>query len=138
MKIDNLKFRYWDNLINKYVYSDDYGFSDPAEKLRSFFQNAAWYSNGEIEKYSGFKDTNNKPIFEGDIVEADIQHEQYKIGQLFEVPLARYTNGEINYFNAGFYVCEQYIGATELYKYACCDEHGIALRIIGNKRDAQN
>lgn len=67
---DKLKFRVYDKINKKFVYSDDFVSESTTTKLFNFF---SWVKNfeptGLIQECISIVDKNNKDVYEGDIVE---------------------------------------------------------------------
>jgi uncharacterized phage protein (TIGR01671 family) len=87
-----------------------------------------------VQQFTGLLDKNGKEIYEGDIVKCDSNHDIFILGK--DIPL--YSRGKIMWWNEGFAVGQENIGATRLSKFASCDCHPCALEVIGNIFENEN
>src|SRR3990167_1661585 len=82
-----------------------------------------------VQQFTGYKDNNNKEIYEGDIVKTDPAHITNLL-RFDENPV--YTKGEIMWLCGGFKVGQSGIGATWLGNFVACHCCPCGLEIIGN------
>ena len=67
----DIKFRYWNPDIKRFIYSDEYTWHSLSERLAKFFEKAAaqFTEARHIQKSTLVKDKEGREIFEGDIVQ---------------------------------------------------------------------
>jgi hypothetical protein len=107
-----LKFRAWDNRDNQLIYFDDlYWFEE-----HYVHQNSGW--NGyEISQFTGMIDSNDKEIYEGDLVDFNVKHYD---------EVLRYKNQEVIYKDKfGMFV----FGEDEY----CMAHRILEIHVVGNK-----
>lgn len=86
-----------------------------------------------VQQFTGLQDSTGKDIYEGDIVKTDTNHFTALLQTRRESEeYAEYTKGEVRWWNEGFAVCQENIGATRISEYASCDCCPCGLTIIGN------
>jgi len=61
------RFRYYDDILNRYVYSEEFDIENINERLGAFFYKAT-YSNYDIDQSLDFYDRNNVELYENDVV----------------------------------------------------------------------
>lgn len=86
-----------------------------------------------IQQFTGLLGKDNKEIYEGDIVKTDPDHFVAKLRARRESEeYTEYTKGQVRWWNEGFAICQEYIGATRISEYSDCDCCPCGLEIIGN------
>lgn len=69
MNSKDIKFRYYDPVLNRLVYSEEWGHKDGLKNLSNFFDYASIYAkDGIIQRYINLKDKNGREVYEGDIM----------------------------------------------------------------------
>lgn len=139
MKVNReIKFRAWDKLNNKMLYpidifnSQDLWWADDENgniRLERILDSYGSREILEIQQYTGFKDKNNKEIYEGDLVKINPEHITNTL-KYKDNPI--YTCGEIMYLSGSFKVCQSGLGATYLNDFISCQCCDCGLEIIGN------
>jgi len=66
-----IKFRYWDNMLKSFVFSDEFAFLNKYEQLEEFFSRAKIYGKDTVQQFSGIIDSNKNEIYDGDFVKTE-------------------------------------------------------------------
>jgi uncharacterized phage protein (TIGR01671 family) len=104
-----LKYRYWDEELKSFVYSDDFDYSNPLDRLTSFFQKAAIYSTiNNIQECVGAVDKNSKDIYIGDIMSFPYRDEGQAVGLV--------ENDDM-YIGYSVQECDKFFGSMQLTRY---------------------
>lgn len=130
------KFRVWDEQVKRM--SLPFGISD------SFVE----WTDGDIsmslefglskkrliiQQFTDLQDSEGKDIYEGDIVKTDPNHFTALLQTTRESEeYTEYTKGEVRWWNEGFALCQENIGAVRISEYSSCDCCPCGLTIIGN------
>ena len=114
-----IKFRVWDTKLQKMMGWNPFIRFDDSDYV--------------VQQFTGLLDSNNKEIYEGDIVKTDPNHFTaiFKATKESE-EYTEYTKGQVRWLNEGFAVCQEYIGATRISEYSDCDCCPCGLEVIGN------
>ncbi len=140
-----IKFRIWNNKEKKWItdwnhFAPLWGVNLEDHKIFSLSR----LDGGEgpysyvVQQFTGLLDKNGKEIYEGDIVKSIDDHQEVTLRKIFaETPLTGYTAGEIMWVCEGWNVCQRNVGRTELHEFVCCEEHPVALEVIGNVYENQ-
>jgi uncharacterized phage protein (TIGR01671 family) len=99
-----------------------------------------YWNEGKLQdlvllQWTGLKDKNHKPIYEGDIVRAD---ESHFVNILKAEENAKYTHGQVLFICQGFNVCQESLGRTPIHEFATCECCPCGLEVIGNIYEKQN
>ncbi|MCG0691117.1 YopX family protein [Lactiplantibacillus plantarum] len=100
-----IKFRAWDNLLNKMLVVYRISFDGPVDGVqvhcylddRGAEGSTEYAYDGDgliLEQFTGLKDVNGKEIYEGDIVQPVLSYTNSKIGKPFEVKKGNYVYGK--------------------------------------------
>lgn len=86
-----------------------------------------------VQQWTGLRDSEGENIYEGDIVKTDSNHFTALLQTTRESEeYTEYTKGEVRWWNEGFALCQENIGATRISEYGFCDCCPCGLTIIGN------
>lgn len=100
-----IKFRAWDNLLNKMLVVYRISFDGPVDGVqvhcylddRGAEGSTEYAYDGDgliLEQFTGLKDVNGKEIYEGDVVQPVLSYTNSKIGKPFEVKKGNYVYGK--------------------------------------------
>ena len=100
-----IKFRAWDNLLNKMLVVYRISFDGPVDGVqvhcylddRGAEGSTEYAYDGDgliLEQFTGLKDVSGKEIYEGDIVQPVLSYTNSKIGKPFEVKKGNYVYGK--------------------------------------------
>lgn len=125
-----LKFRAWTEKWGM-VYPDK-EFSIDVH-ARTVWKDSCCEEESQLMQFTGLQDSTGRDIYEGDIIKTDPNH----FTALLQIrkeseEYTEYTKGEVRWWNEGFAVCQENIGATRISEYASCHCCPCGLTIIGN------
>jgi uncharacterized phage protein (TIGR01671 family) len=118
-----IKFRVWDNLYKKWI-KDKRIWAEPEGDAIFLKQHPQGHT---FQQFSGFKDSNNKEIYEGDMVKNDENHITSIV-----CDIGKYTCGEVVMRDTAFKIIQKGIGATYMNEFITCSCCPCGLTVIGN------
>lgn len=119
------KFRIWSKTLECFItdLSLENLANPSSDQLNDIFNNG----NLIFQQWTGFIDSNNIEIYEGDIVENNKSHITF-----IACDCTKYTKGIVKIIDTSFKICQKYIGTSYMNEFITCDCCPCGLTITGN------